>query len=69
MKKFMYTFASLALIMAIGCQDPIIDDTNQTEDPTEEPAEKPEENPEEDKEEVKEEKKPAPKKKIVFKKK
>ena len=55
MKKFTFTFAFLAMIMTIGCQEHIIDDTNQTDDPTEEPAEKPEENPEEDKEEVKEE--------------
>ena len=55
MKKLLYTFASLALIMAIGCQEPIVDNNNQTNAPTEEPTQKPEENPDDNQEEVKEE--------------
>ena len=53
MKKLLYICAAFAVIMAIGCQEPIIDETDQTEEPTEEPTEKPEETPEEDKEEDK----------------
>ena len=37
MKKILYIFASIALIMAISCQEPVIDDTNQNEEPTETP--------------------------------
>ena len=46
MKKLTYIFASLALILAVGCQEPVIDDTNP-ETPSEKPEEKPEETPEE----------------------
>lgn len=52
MKKLMYTFASLALILAVGCQEPIVDENNQTEEPTETPEDTP--NKEEEKEEEKE---------------
>lgn len=48
MKKLTYTFASLALIAAIGCQEPIIENPEPDEEPTEKSEEKPEEKPEYD---------------------
>lgn len=55
MKKLLYLFSILALIFATGCQESVIDDTNQTDEPTEEPTEKPEQEPTETPDEEEEE--------------